>query len=196
MHRRLLSTPDVDRATLLMWGPTATVTVLFRYDGEVPAVRRLLDGLDGVTVRSIVAGADGTYAFLRQSEYQFPEPLLALVESATVIFLPPVTFLDGGTVTFQAAGAQADLAAFYDGLAELGDANIERVQEFDRGPMPAALTERQRAALQAAVEAGYYDVPRTGDVTDVAATLDCARSTAGELLRKAEAAVVTDYTRT
>lgn len=193
MHNRLLSAPDVDRATLLMWGPTAAVTVLFRYAGEVPAVRQFLEGLDGVTAQSIAAGADGTYAFLRQRDYQFPDPLLSLVESASVIFLPPVTFLDGGTVTFQAAGAQADLAAFYEGLAELADASIERVHEFDRGPAPATLTDRQRAALQAAVEVGYYDVPRTGDVTDVAATLDCARSTAGELLRKAEAAVVTDY---
>jgi hypothetical protein len=193
MHSRLISTPDLDRATLLMWGPTAAVTVLFRYDGEVPAVRRFLDGLDGVTAQSIASGPDGTYAFLRQADYQFPDQLVSLVESASVIFLPPVTFLEGGTVTFQAAGAQADLASFYEGLTELGNASIERVHEFDQGPAPATLTDRQRSALQAAVEVGYYDVPRTGDVTDVAAMLDCARSTAGELLRKAEAAVVTDY---
>jgi len=43
-----------------------------------------------------------------------------------------------------------------------------------------------------AVDVGYYDVPRTGDTEAVAAALDCEPSTAGELLRKAEAAVVTD----
>ncbi|WP_217493327.1 helix-turn-helix domain-containing protein [Haladaptatus sp. W1] len=47
----------------------------------------------------------------------------------------------------------------------------------------------------AALDAGYYDVPRTGSVDDVAAALDCAHSTAGELIRKAESAVISDAIR-
>ncbi|MXR22550.1 helix-turn-helix domain-containing protein [Halobacterium bonnevillei] len=40
-----------------------------------------------------------------------------------------------------------------------------------------------------AVDAGYYDVPRTASQDDVAAQLDCAPSTVAEHLRKAEAAL-------
>jgi predicted DNA binding protein len=86
------------------------------------------------------------------------------------------------------------VSTLHDELAELGSVSIERVHPFERRQSPAALTDRQRAALDAAVEVGYYEVPREGSVADVAAALDCAHSTAGELLRKAEAAVVREHT--
>jgi len=59
------------------------------------------------------------------------------------------------------------------------------VHDFQRGDTPASLTDRQRAALDTALDLGYYDVPRAASVADVAVELDCATSTAGELLRKA-----------
>jgi len=52
------------------------------------------------------------------------------------------------------------------------------------------LTDRQQEAVHAALEHGYYEVPREGTVEDVAATLDCAPSTASNHLRKAEARLV------
>jgi predicted DNA binding protein len=44
--------------------------------------------------------------------------------------------------------------------------------------------------LTVAVELGYYGSPRAGTVEDVADELGCARSTAAEHLRKAEATVL------
>jgi hypothetical protein len=50
--------------------------------------------------------------------------------------------------------------------------------------------DRQREAITAASEVGYYDVPRTGSVAEVADRLGCAKSTASNHLRKAEARLV------
>jgi len=47
---------------------------------------------------------------------------------------------------------------------------------------------------KAAVSAGYYEVPREGSIEGVAAALDCSTSTAGELVRKAGAAVLRAHT--
>lgn len=52
------------------------------------------------------------------------------------------------------------------------------------------LSERQREALRAALELGYYDTPREATHADVAAELDCAPNTASEHLQKGEAKLV------
>jgi predicted DNA binding protein len=93
----------------------------------------------------------------------------------------------------EAVGPAGRLAAFYDALRERFDADVERVAGFRRRTDPADVTDRQRAALAAGLAVGYYEVPRTGSVADVAAELDCATSTAGELLRRGEASLVSAF---
>jgi predicted DNA binding protein len=196
LHRRLGGTTGVSRADLLMWGPMGTVTTLLWCDGGADAVADLLSAVESVTATAFVERDDGTYAFVHQTAYEFADRVLELVADSRVVFLPPVTFRDTGAVEFEAVGRSDALSAFYADLTEVAESTIDRVREFDRrsSPSPAALTDRQRAALEAAVAVGYYDVPRSGSVADVADELACAASTAGELLRKAEATLVRSVT--
>jgi hypothetical protein len=189
-HRRLLRTAGVSRAELLMWGPFGSETSLTWYDGDEATVESVLDGVDGILDSHLVASDDGTYAFVDRANYEFEPRILDLVTAATVAFLPPVTFEGDGTVTFDVVGGRSQLGSFFDGLADLGEAQVERVTEFRRLSAGTTMTDRQRTALQTAVALGYYEVPRTATVGDVASELDCARSTAGELLRKGEAAAI------
>ena len=186
----------ISEFSLLMWGPRSTITTLSWYDGEPAAVRAILDDLDSATTAELVAGDGGTYAFVRQERYGFDEDLLGLVTDAGVVFLPPITFRASGEATFEAVGTTSLLSAFHAALSERLETRIDRVTEFHRHGTGAALTERQRTALEAALAAGYYEIPRTGSVADVADALDCATSTAGELLRKAEAALVEGFANT
>jgi hypothetical protein len=55
------------------------------------------------------------------------------------------------------------------------------------------LPGKQREALAAAVEHGYYETPRAITLDDLAATLDVPRSTLSYRLRKAEAQLATEY---
>ena len=48
------------------------------------------------------------------------------------------------------------------------------------------MSPRQRDAVEAVLEIGYYTVPRNATITDVAGELDCVTATAAEHLRKAE----------
>lgn len=196
MHRRLVETEGVSKAELLMWSPAGRVKTLLWYDADERTVRSLLDAVDSLTTTSLVAGSHGTYVFSDQAEYELAEAVMAVVSASQVVFLPPVTFLDTGAVRFDAVAETDQLAAFYDALGEVVPTTVDRVSAFERHRTPADLTTRQRTALDAAVDVGYYAVPRTGSVADVATELGCATSTAGELLRKAEATVVTDYTTT
>lgn len=65
---------------------------------------------------------------------------------------------------------------------------LRRLRE-DEGFGPAAtdgLTERQREALAAANEMGYFDVPREASLGEVAGTLDISASSLSERLRRAQ----------
>lgn len=193
LHRAIADGSSVGRAELLMWSPTADATTLFWVDGDREATRSVIDGIDSLVVSNLVPEVEGTYAFLQQDAYEFPTAVLDTIANAQVIFLPPVAFLDTGAVEFEAVGEAAALSAFHDELSELADLTIRQVHEFERERSPSRLTERQRAALDAAMSVGYYEIPREGTVSDVAESLDCSTSTAGELLRKAEAAALRAY---
>lgn len=55
------------------------------------------------------------------------------------------------------------------------------------------LTDRQREALSLAAAMGYYATPRESTLTEVADALGVAKSTASDLLHRAEGAVVERY---
>jgi len=196
LHRQITGGEPITRAELLTWSPTEDATALLWCDGDREATERAVGRIDSLVDSAVVEDADGTYAFLRQDDYELPAAVLDAVAGARVVFLPPVAFLETGEVRFEAVGEAAALSAFHGALTELGEITIERVAEFERPHSPSRLTDRQRAALDAAVSVGYYELPREGTVADAAAVLECSTSTAGELVRKAEAAVLRNYVET
>jgi hypothetical protein len=193
LHAELVDREGLSRADVLSWGPVGSATTLTWLDGDREAVAALYDAVDSVVEFSLVAGDGGTYAFTRQAEYAFADELLELVAAAAVAFRPPLSFRADRTARFEAVGESAAVSAFYDDLSSVLEVQIDTVHPFRADGTTAALTDRQRAALEAAAALGYYEVPRTASVEAVADELDCASSTAGELLRNAEAALVSEY---
>jgi predicted DNA binding protein len=194
IQRRIMESGPVSRAELLMWGPMSDVTTLTWFDGGPDAVEGVLAAVGSATTSHLVADDGGTYAFVHQTGFELIGSVLERVAESSVVYLPPVVFLDTGEVRFEAVGESGHLSAFHDELNDVIDVTIESVHGFRREPSPGAVTDRQRAALEAGAAVGYYEVPRSGSVADVAAELDCSTSTAGELLRRGEAALVAAYT--
>jgi hypothetical protein len=195
LQQRIMRDTSITRIELLMWSPTEDATTLFWCDGEQNAAENVIRNLDSLLVSNLVEDGDGTYVFLQQEEYEFPASILNRIAGSQVIFLPPVVFLETGEIQFETVGETNALSTFYDDFSELGNLTIEQVHEFERKRSPSRLTERQREALEAAVSVGYYEIPRDGAIADIAAALDCSTSTAGELVRKAEAMVIRNFTR-
>ncbi|ERJ06510.1 MULTISPECIES: helix-turn-helix domain-containing protein [Haloarculaceae] len=90
---------------------------------------------------------------------------------------------------------EGDVAAFFDSLGvAVGEcAQMEMLRTADtttsaggRDGTPSGLPPAQEAALQAAVEHGYYESPREVDVGKLAEHLDMPRSTLTYRLRRAE----------
>lgn len=70
------------------------------------------------------------------------------------------------------------------------DYAVELVRSFDDTRTPAVLTERQREVLGEAWELGYYESPRRASLTEVAESLGVAKSTASDILHRAESSLV------
>lgn len=113
-------------------------------------------------------------------------------EALELVVVPPIVFDREGTMRMTIVGDGTHLQELVDNVPPDVDAAVHEIGEFDRRhrTLAGSLTDRQHEALAAAVECGYYDVPRTGSVQDIAAVLECAPSTASDHLQKAESAVV------
>jgi predicted DNA binding protein len=85
-------------------------------------------------------------------------------------------------------GDGSDIQSVLDGVPGEIDVTVNEIGSYDRrgGTLAGVLSDRQLQAINAALELGYYEVPRAGSLADVAAALDCAESTASQLLRRAE----------
>lgn len=75
-----------------------------------------------------------------------------------------------------------------DNISETDEIEIMEIGEFRSSQIDirAGLTQRQFEAVTAAVDTGYYEVPRQSTLDDIASRLECSTGTAGELLRRAE----------
>jgi predicted DNA binding protein len=96
-----------------------------------------------------------------------------------------------------------DVRAFFEGIeAAIGDCAEMRIGRltdvsaptYETGADGEGLSADQAAALEAAVEHGYYETPRKVDVGELADRLDVPRSTLTYRLRRAESHLAKRYT--
>jgi hypothetical protein len=157
-------------------GPDLTTVV-----GEMEAA----DGVDSV---SIV----GTTPDEAVVQFETSEPLLlSLARDSGFPLTPPVP-IRAGEATIDVTVSRDRLAAMVDQLDEVGLAHEVAWIRESVDP-ETLLTDRQRELVVAAVEAGYYDTPRSCSLTALAEDLDLAASTASETLHRAEGKILKEF---
>ena len=117
--------------------------------------------------------------------------VLASIEFTDVAVLPPYSFSEDG-VAVSLRGVPAGISNFLAMTREIMPPDNIRVvneEEVEVGPR-TLLGERQWEVVQAAVQWGYYDDPRGVSLRQMADRLGMARSTIGEHLHNAEAALM------
>lgn len=190
VHEFVCESAAVDREFLLHGNTTTDPsTFLFYVVGDREAYETVLAGVDGIVEYDITPGDDGFYLYVREEGRETDELLSEAFQQDTIVTVPPVEFRADRTMRFTVIGHPDRLQDAIDALPDGMRVDVERVGEYRAGGV-GTLTDRQREAVRAAREAGYYEVPRQGDLADVAAALDVAESTASTLIRKAEARLV------
>lgn len=114
----------------------------------------------------------------------------ALIE-AGLVFLPPVLIRDG-TETYRVfALERRQVEQAVRKLSKRNRVEVRSVRERVHSTSPlAALTTKQRQALEAAYREGWYDRPRRVDQATLAKRLGVSRPSLTERLARAEANLV------
>jgi predicted DNA binding protein len=194
MYDVLTNAPFVERATALQWTVTdGALGILHYVEGDVDAFDAAVAGAAPVvdyTLEPVEAGA--FYAYVLDETTDAVRGLFEAFASDGLLVVPPIVYGADGRVTLSLFGPDEAVRAAVEAVDPPVEATVEAVGGLTGVPAVAGarLSDRQRAAVEAGLELGYYDVPREASGADVAEALDCSPSTAAEHLRKAEAAVV------
>jgi len=195
MHAFEMQHDDIERATLCHWNAVldGTNAMVFRVRGDPDPFRAKLDARPATVAYAITEAVDGVfYCCVRDRATDADRRYIDAFARGTLVVVPPVAFEPDGTTRLTVVGTASDIEAAVESLPAGMRATVESVGPYRRraGAPVSRLTDRQREAVAAAVDCGYYDSPRAGSVADVAAALDIAPGTAAEHLRKAEATLM------
>lgn len=190
MHQFVCESSAIDRETILERDAGGeTTTLLLHVAGDRQRYEQTIEEVSAVEEWTTTAAEEGFYVYvrteLRPREQQYHQAL----DRDALLVVPPVELHSDQSVRQTMVGHSDALSAAIEELPD--DINVEvlRTGTYDRST-GAQVSDRQREALRAAWNAGYYEVPREGDIETVAGELDCASSTASDLLRRAERRLV------
>ena len=187
LHRGLCESPDLDREIILGGQSVDGVETIssFVY-GNPDAYESLLAKEESVLEYDITPDEDGFFVYLRQELGPQGMSMMDSLAQDTVVIVPPIEFRSNRTMLMTVVGHPEDLKAVSESIPE--GISIEILKLGD-GVMTfqTSISDRQQDALTVAWDLGYFDVPRRNGIEAVAEELDCAVSTASELLRRGEA---------
>lgn len=199
-----LTGEDVERAAMVDWnGVTRSdvndeSTVVIRAYADPETVRDafasepLIDSFD-----LSVVGENCCYVHAHSETAPLEGATAKALTPPGVVAVPPVRYEDNEWLALTLVGDDAAVQRAVDRVPDgvLVDVRSVDSRGYDASDPFEALSARQREAVLAAVDAGYYDVPRESSVEVVARELNCAPSTAAEHLRKAESRLVKELAR-
>lgn len=182
--------PFVERSRALQWNNTGDELGILHYaEGDADAVEAALADVSEVLGYDIErVDEDSFYVYIRDATTRPLQEMFGSLLTGTVVIVPPIVYHGDGWVSISLFGPDDDLQTAVTEIPDPVEVVAEQVGGLDSmGPaVDASLTDRQRDAVRAALDLGYYEVPRAADHEAVADALDCAPSTAAEHLRKAE----------
>lgn len=161
--------------------------------GDREACHAAVEDLDSVNRCDFTCVDDDTfYVYAEMDLRRVDRILLEILDSQSVVLVPPVVYTNTATVHLTVLGEQEALSRVVDGIPDAVTVEIDRVGEHRHraGSLVGRLTARQFEAIDVARDLGYYAVPREASLLDVATVLDCSESAASTLLRNGEQALV------
>jgi predicted DNA binding protein len=131
------------------------------------------------------------YVFAHVEEEERLSEIFTIAEKYALLFNRPISITDNG-VAVTVIGTSESLQTAFTDVTERTPFSIEWVGQYTPGQHDAIgwLTTRQCKTLEVAHEFGFYEMPRQASYKEIADELDCAPSTANELLRRGEQALI------
>lgn len=192
---RLTGDDTIDQAHVVNWNLSESPTVfLYHVRGEYDGLVADLEEADyAVDYEILPQGDRECYCFFAGEVTPGSRELLEGFSRRNVLAIPPICLNRNGTITVTLIGTETGVQEAVGAVDDRVAVTIDAVggEQVATDSVAGALSPRQREAIEAALELGYYDLPRDVVLEDVAGELGCTMETAAEHLRKAEATVIT-----
>ncbi len=174
-----------------------TVVMVGESRGNQDHFERIMADSDYV-LEFTTTGADGQwYSYSNFEPTEISERMLLSQQQSTGLVEMPIVPNADGSIAYTLVGDEASLQESMP--PEMDGYTVELLETGDREPRAedlfACLTERQQTVLETAIDRGYYANPREATHDDLGDALDCSPSTVGEHLRKIEARVFAQFSR-
>lgn len=192
-EKALTDEPSVDRraisqVTLLDDG---TAVMLYRLQGDLPRAEAVLRECEEVVDAEVAEGAEGL-AYIHIDANDTVEALLRILLENEIVIDPPIDCLPDGAVRVTLVGRSDAIRRAVDAVPDHLVMSLESLGDYqpDNSHLVSRLTDRQREILEAAVDLGYYEVPRRATHDEIATEVGLSAGTVGEHLRKVEGKVL------
>lgn len=193
--QRLADDPEVTRMALhnISLLADGTAVTLYQLDGDAEHIDAILADSPEVIAHNVSQTGDSVHAYIHFETSDTVAALLQIPHEYEILLDTPIEYTRRGGLRMTVVGEEETIRQTIGVVPESVRLKLEETGEYEPSArrLFAQLTPRQQETLRAAVDAGYYEVPRRATHADVAATLDRTGGTVGEHLRKIEAAVLT-----
>lgn len=171
-----------------------TGVVLAGLTGDEAAAEAVFEDHESALNWELIPGDPGFYAYVHFDDSDPAVGLLELIDTYRLVLNLPLRFTSEGYLRVTVIGSDDNIQQ---ALANVPDSIKAEATEMgtyrpDDSRAIAGLTERQREVLEAAVELGYYQVPREATYEEIAEVCDCTVGTVGEHLNRIEAHIIAE----
>jgi predicted DNA binding protein len=197
LDEAIMADPNVSREGVTHFDmmPDGTTVLHYEIAGDAEAFESIIaDEPSALAYDVFEIDGDGVRAYVRLEQDTLVTALIHLKDEYDLIINPPVTIDDDGGLHMSVAGDPDNIREAAMMRPENVDIQLEEVEGdgVDIIDVTTLLTDRQLEVLEAAIEKGYYEIPRQATNEDIAADLDCSTSTVGEHLRKIESRIISE----
>lgn len=190
MYDLLVNAEYIERATAMHWNYSGEELGIMHYiEGDPEAFRDDIEDVPEVVDYELtVAETNAFYVYIQDTMNQRLRELFDLLDHSPVVIIPPVEYSPDGRVSYSVFGPSSAIQSALDEIPGPITVSVTEVGSLAAVPsaLETVLSDRQQQAIQAALDLGYYEIPRMATHEDIASTIGCAPSTAAEHLQKAE----------
>lgn len=173
-----------------------TCVTLYSVRGDLERTAAILDDQPDVLAHDVSGEREGL-AYIHFRPTDTVHRLLSIVQDHEIVLETPIDCLEAGGVRVTIIGDDRTIGTAVGSIPESLTLSLEGTGEYspDSEQLFSVLTARQQEILEAAVELGYYEVPRQATHGDVAREVGVSAGTVGEHLRKVEGEVLSTLVR-
>lgn len=169
-----------------------TSILLYQARGAVTEIGPVLDASPAIHEYFARPAGEKLQLYLHFDPNRTITELFELLDSNRIALVLPITCTASGGFRLTTVGPEPEIDSALRMIPESIEVSVNSISEFrpDRAEAGFGLTNRQLEIVSAAVDEGYYDVPKEASCADVAERLGLSQATVGEHLQKIESQVL------